>query len=360
MPVPAYELTVNGNSVSNIQGASFTKGRTKISDPLRAGSGTIRGRRPDLLPTIAVGQTAIFVIRPSGFGGLGYAFAWRVADLRIIYGVTSEYDEWELDIEDTFALLGRGDVSTSWADGDLSETAIYNVVNQYGIGLTVAIASKSQVSAQTITNQNGLEVLSQLAVTEQARFTTQSPAGPEYITLYGRGWQTQLTTYDASDDGTGTNPLAYTGLDFAGLADNYASKVIINPEGLAQQTAGSGSYSISLPSYSRNTSDAANLASFLVGVYSQQLGQPSKITLKVSGQNTTTKQDNALAICDPMSQIQVKFRGVTFLAIVEGYTITALVDDVLLTCYLSSPSFYPQFILDSTQFGVLDTNRLGY
>ncbi len=360
MPVPAYELTVNGNSVSNIQGFTFTKGRTKISDPLRAGTGVISGRRPDLLPTITVGQTAILVIRPAGTGELGYAFAWRVADLRIIYGTTSAYDEWELDIEDTFALLGRGDVSTSWSDGDPVSTAIFNVVNQYGIGLTTAIATKSLVSAQTVTNQNGLDVLSQLAITEQARFTTQSPAGPQYITLYGRGWQTQLTTYDASDDGTGTNPMTYVGLDFAGLADNYASKVIINPEGLAQQTAGSGSYSISLPSYSRSTSDAADLASFLVGVYSQQSGQPSRINLKISGQNTTTKKNNALAICDPISQVRIKFRGSTYLAIVEGYTITGRVDDVYIGCSLSSPSFYPQFILDSTQFGVLDTNRLGY
>jgi hypothetical protein len=360
MAVPAYELIVNGNSVSNVQGFTFTKGRTKISDPLRAGTGVISGRRPDLLPTITVGQDVILVIRPAGTGELGYAFAWRVADFRIIYGVTSAYDEWELDIEDTFALLGRGDVSTSWADGDPVSTAIFNVTNEYGIGLTVAIATKSLVSAQTVTNRNGLDVLSQLAITEQARFTTQSPAGPNFITLYGRGWQTQLTTYDASDDNTGTNPLVYTALDFAGLADNYASKVIVNPEGLAQQTSGSGNYSISVPSYSRNTNDASNLASFLVGVYSQQSGQPSRISLKISAQNTTTKKNNAMAICDPISQVRVKFRGLTYLAIVEGYTITGQVDDVLVSCSLSSPSFYPQFILNSAEFGVLNSNRLGY
>ncbi len=82
--------------------------------------------------------------------------------------------------------------------------------------------------------------------------------------------------------------------------------------------------------------------------------------LKISGQNTTTKKNNALAICDPISQVRIKFRGSTYLAIVEGYTITGRVDDVYIGCSLSSPSFYPQFILDSTQFGVLDTNRLGY
>lgn len=360
MPIPAYELTVNSNTVSNVQGFTFTKGRSKISDPLRAGTGTIRGRRPDLLPSIAVGQTAILVIRPSGSGGLGYSFAWRVSDLRIIYGITSAYDEWELDIEDTFALLGRGDFSASWNNGDTVATAIYQVVNQYGIGLTEAISTKSLVSAQTITNGNGLETLSQLAITEQARFTTQSALGPQYITVYGRGWQTQLTSYSASDDGTGTNPLVYNALDFAGLADNYASKVIINPEGLSQQTAGSGNYSINLPSYSQSNSDAASLAAFLVGVYSQQSGQPSRIALKVSAQNTTTKQNNALAICDPMSQINIKFRGTTYAAIVEGYTITGQLDDVLVSCNLSSPSFFPQFILNSSQFGVLNTNRLGY
>jgi hypothetical protein len=360
MTIPAYELTVNSNTVTNIQGFTFTKGRTKISDPLRAGTGTIRGRRPDLLPSIQVGQTVILVIRPSGVGGLGFAFSWRVADLRINYGVTSAYDEWELDIEDTFALLGRGDFSASWSAGDHVSTAINNLLGQYSISLSVAIATKSKVSAQTITNGNGLEVLSQLAVTEQARFTTQSPSGPNFITLYGRGWQTQLTTYSASDDGTGTNPIVYNALDFAGLADNYASKVIINPEGLSQQTAGSGNYSIALASYSQSNSDAASLASFLVGVYSQQSGQPSRMSLKLSAQNSTTKKNNAMSICDPMSQVSVKFRGTTYLAIVEGYTITGSVDDVLVSCSLSSPSFYPQFILNSAEFGVLNTNRLGY
>lgn len=360
MTVPAYELTVNSNTVTNIQSFTFTKGRTKISDPLRAGTGTIRGRRPDLLPSIQVGQTVILVIRPSGVGGLGFAFSWRVADLRINYGVTSAYDEWELDIEDTFALLGRGDFSASWSAGDDVSTAINNLLGQYSISLSVAIATKSKVSAQTITNGNGLEVLSQLAVTEQARFTTQSPSGPNFITLYGRGWQTQLTTYSASDDGSGTNPIVYNALDFAGLADNYASKVIINPEGLSQQTAGSGNYSISLASYSQSNSDAASLASFLVGVYSQQSGQPSRMSLKLSAQNSTTKKNNAMSICDPMSQVSVKFRGTTYLAIVEGYTITGSVDDVLMSCSLSSPSFYPQFILNSAEFGVLNTNRLGY
>jgi hypothetical protein len=313
-----------------------------------------------LLPSIQVGQTVILVIRPSGVGGLGFAFSWRVADLRINYGVTSAYDEWELDIEDTFALLGRGDFSASWSAGADVSTAINNLLGQYSISLSVAIATKSKVSAQTITNGNGLEVLSQLAVTEQARFTTQSPSGPNFITLYGRGWQTQLTTYSASDDGTGTNPIVYNALDFAGLADNYASKVIINPEGLSQQTAGSGNYSIALASYSQSNSDAASLASFLVGVYSQQSGQPSRMSLKLSAQNSTTKKNNAMSICDPMSQVSIKFRGTTYLAIVEGYTITGSVDDVLVSCSLSSPSFYPQFILNSAEFGVLNTNRLGY
>jgi hypothetical protein len=360
MTVPAYELTVNSNSVTNIQGFTFTKGRTKISDPLRAGTGTIRGRRPDLLPSIQVGQTAILVIRPSGPSGLGFAFSWRVADLRINYGVTSAYDEWELDIEDTFAVLGRGDFSQSWSAGADVSTAINNVVGQYGITLSVGIATKSKVSAQTITNGNGLEVLSQLAITEQARFTTNSPIGPNNIFLYGRGWQTELITYDASDDGTGTNPIVYNALDFAGLADNYATKVIINPAGLSQQTAGSGSYSIALPSYSESNSDAASLASFLVGVYSQQSGQPSRISLKLSAQNSATKKENAMSICDPISQVSIKFRGTTYLAIVEGFTITGLMDDVLVSCSLSSPSFYPQFILNSAEFGVLNTNRLGY
>jgi hypothetical protein len=30
------------------------------------------------------------------------------------------------------------------------------------------------------------------------------------------------------------------------------------------------------------------------------------------------------------------------------------------SCSLSSPSFYPQLILNNAEFGVLNSNRLGY
>ena len=211
-----------------------------------------------------------------------------------------------------------------------------------------------------IVNENALEVMSTIANTEQARFNMRTPGGVNGLYYLNRGWQTSLSNYDVSDDGTGTNPVKYDGLDFYGLADNYADKVVINPVGLAQQYAGVGNYSLELPSYSRTTGDAANLASFLLGVFDQQEDQPAVLTTKQSLQESNSARDKLGSLCSPLAQAVIKFRSSTYYAVIEGWTITGYPEDMLFTYYLSSPAFFPQFILNSSEFGVLGTNRLGY
>lgn len=359
MALPTYTITVEGNTVSNVQEFTFTIGRTKVSDPLRAGIGTIRGRVPSALPAIAIGDNMKISIRPGGAPTYPSTFSFRVADLRIIYGYIAALDEWELDVEDTFAIFGRGVFSSSWSAGSTTFQAIDVVATNYGVtALNTSIPTLSKVSAQVIVNENGLEVLSTLANTEQARMSTQYDN--DYLVVWGRGWQTQLTTYDVTDDGTGTDPIKYDGLDFDGLADNYADKVVINPVGLAQQSAGIGNYTLELPSYNQTTGDASSLASYLLGVFDEQEDKPAVLTTKASLQDTVNAQQNLGAMCYPLAQAKIKFRGTIYFGIVEGYTVTGYPDDVLFTYYLSSPGFFPIFILDSAQFGVLDQNKLGY
>lgn len=362
MGLPTYEVTVTTPSgspatLSDIQEITFTKGRRNVSDQLRAGTGVISGRRPDLLPIIEIGATVSVTIRPTG--GLGYNFGWRVADLRINYGTTAAYDTWELDIEDTFAVLGRGTFGTSWAANTAASSAINTVVTNFGGTTSTSLATKSLLSAQVIVSQNGLDVLNIIAATEQARFETGFSGSTPTLTIFGRGWQNNLTTYDFSDDGTGTNPIKYQSIEFAGLADNYANNVRVEPVGGTAMSSGTGAYTYSTQSYSRNDSEALNLAQFLLGVFNTQDDQPSEIQFRVSA-NTGTAADNVLALCGAMSQASIKFRGTTYQAVLEGFTVACTVDDVLVTGYLSSPQYYPLFILNNTTFGILGQGRLGY
>lgn len=361
MALPTYEITVtppggSPSTLTNVQEIRFTKGRRNVSDELRAGTGTITGRRPDLLPTIKIGDVVSTTIRP--VGALGYNFGWRVSDLRIMYGTTAAYDTWELDIEDTFALLGRGTFGTSWAANTAASSAINTVVTNFGGTTSTSLATKSLLSAQVIVSQNGLDVLNTIAATEQARFETGWGTGPT-LTIFGRGWQSNLTKYDLSDDGTGTNPIKYQSIEFAGLADNYANNVRVEPVGGTAMSSGTGAYTYTTASYSKDDIDALNLAQYLLGVFNTQDDQPSEIEIRASA-NSGTAGNNVLALCGAMSQLSIKFRGTTYQAVLEGYTVACTPDDVLVTGYLSSPLYYPLFILDNTTFGLLDQGRLGY
>ena len=58
------------------------------------------------------------------------------------------------------------------------------------------------------------------------------------------------------------------------------------------------------------------------------------------------------------SEINIRFRSTVYTVILEGYTITQDLDDAYYAFYFS-PALGQPLILDSTAFGILDTNTLG-
>lgn len=360
MSLPTVNVKVNNVTVPNVQGYRITKGRQRASDPLRAGTAVVTGRVPSSLPSIAIGDVLLIDVRPTPTS-LGYAFLFRVADFRIDYGTVAAMDTWTITAEDSLAVLGRATVDVSWAANSTSYTAMAAVCTAAGITSVQQLATQSEVSAQTLTDVNALDVFSTLMATEQGRVVTgyTSTTGSPRVLIYGRGWPQDATLFYLSDDGSGTNPVKYTNIEFAGLADNYADKVVVEPVGLATQTAGTGDFSYVTKSYSETTGDAESLAQYLVGVFTVQDDQPAVVQMRMAG-NSDVARDNAVGLCEGLSILNIKFRGNTYRAMVEGFTLSGSLDEIFITCYLSSTDFYPIFILDDTLNGVLNQNRLGY
>ncbi len=354
MAVPAYLVKIGGTAISNVQEFTVTQGVKALSTPIRPGTGTVYGRRPDLLPTVTIGASV--EIRLDVTGGLLYY--GRVADFRVIYGIVSSMDTWELDVEDAFATLGRCTASFSWSAGSTTSTAMQTVGT--GAGVTISpvpgYTPSSPCSAQIIINENALEVFSRLLIQEQGFWAISSA---NQIDVYGRNFGAALQTYDLSDDGTGTNPIKYDSLNFAGLADNYADKTIVEASGLAQQSAGIGNYSAIFQTYNQTTGQAKDLADYLLGVYDAQVQNVSSVTA-VWQANTSGARTNLNSLVQGPAQVKIKFRSTIYYGIVIGRTVTGTIDDVRYTYYLAAPSYYVPFTLNSAQFGVLDTNRLGY
>lgn len=355
MAVPTYYVTVGGNSVSNVQEFTVNQGVQNLSDPIRPGTGVIRGRRPDLLPAITIGAYVNIDFATVG----ATMFYARVADFRIDYGEVASMDTWEIDIEDALAALGRCTASFSWSAGSTTYTAMQTVGT--GAGVTINTVSgyspAAPCSAQIIVNENALEVFGRLMTQEQGLY--KAGGADNQITVYGRNYAPAMTTYDLSDDGSGFNPIKYDALDFAGLADNYADKTIVEAAGLAQQSAGVGNYSAIFQTYNQTTAQASDLASYLLGVYDAQVQTVTSISARWQA-NSVAARGNLNSLVVSPSQVKIKFRSNTYYGVVIGTTVTGLIDDIIFTYYLAAPGFYVPFTLDSTIAGILNTNRLGY
>jgi hypothetical protein len=92
-----------------------------------------------------------------------------------------------------------------------------------------------------------------------------------------------------------------------------------------------------------------------------QVVAPNAVSVVSGGQNGTnidTMNTDIFAFL-PAYKTRIQFRGTTVAARIEGATMTATPEQTRVTYYLSSAESNPYFILDSDDFGILDTNKLG-
>lgn len=164
----------------------------------------------------------------------------------------------------------------------------------------------------------------------------------------------------------GTNNI-YDTLNFDSLADNYLTQIIVTSPGNADQIAQTGSApyrSFTVDSYANSAAQANDIAKYLLSASQGQVVAPSEVSAVSSGQADcrldTLAQANPIfrfALL-PLYFVKVTFRGTTYVARIEGATLTADPDQTRVSYYLSSAENNPWFILDSSTNGVLDTNKL--
>lgn len=344
-------VTPSSAAITNVQSFQLNRGRTKISDDFRPGTGTINGRRPDLLPTLKIGDTIrVEIHNPVTLGTL--QLDYRVADLIIDYGITSSLDTWTLEVEDAFAYLGRAVVTRTWASGSIASDVAVNICSDVGLTLVRNSVGTTPVSAQTVTNAFALDVFQTLANTEQALVQANATT----LTWYSRGWQSAITYYAFSD--TGTTAVPYDALTFSSMADNYADKVVVQPRGSTEVVSGTGIFSYNLDSYSFDTGQATDLSLFVKGIFDVQTGTPQSISVLANTDDSAGT--DSLRACAVGSGISLTFRGLTYQMLVQGFTITSNPTDTRITYYVSSTSFYAFLTLNDALLGKLDQNKLGF
>ena len=341
-------------TMTDVMDLSFNSGITQVTDQLRSGQCTVRGRVPTSQPPVAVGDRIQFeAATPLGTS----YYTYRVKNYVINYGIVPAEDEWVLTGEDVFAVLGRATVSVSWAGGARTNVAAKTLTDATGLNINVETVGQSLVSAQSLTNVNALAELSKIAQTEQAAVYSYSVGT---VWWKGRGWQSVATTGYLADDGSTSGALTtlrYDSLEFGGIADNFADRVVVNPAGLAQQVAGSGDYSYTVDSYDQTTSQAAGLAAYVEGILTVQNAVPYRVSLFQEAQSSY----QLIGIANNYIKLGIKFRTNLYEVFVIGFSVTASPQNgTRVSLDLSSAEAVQYFILNSPTFGTLDSNRLGF
>lgn len=348
----AYTYTVKkgATTIENIQNISWSVGRKLITDQVSSGRFMVSGRRPDLLPSIAIGDVIDVAYGP-GFEAINF----KVADFQVKYGFTTSEDTWVILGEDAFAELGRVNVDVS-----LNNTT-GACLNYLRIASGVFIQNRfsgTDIYAQTLTNVNGLTVASQLFNGEQPDYY--------YATATGILWNIKqpyrsFSTFYATDETPGALEWKYDSLEFDGLADNYATKINITSAGVGTRTAGTGNRTYEMTTYNSDTTYMQNVAGLYAGYLSGSTVAPSSISLIAENQTSSIKiiQFFQWALSGA-ALFNVKFRGTTYYAMVLGITVTATPEMTRVTYNLAPSTVLASFILNSTTLGVLDQNRLGF
>ena len=353
MAIPYWTIEkAPGSFVTNIQSVTFTSGRRVLSDSYAAGRATVTGRRPDLLPTLNVGDTVIMrLYNPNTSPTTIFKRDMRVSDLQVSYGTVSAMDTYSLTLEDAFAIAGRSRITRTWTAGTSTKTAFEDVCTDIGVVYnTVSSATPKTMSATTVTGENALAVLQTIVNTEQGLLYAYAD-GLEY---YTRNWQSATTFYGFGDAG-GSNT-AYQQVQFLSMADNYATYVLVTIDGGTPTTSGTGLYSYNLDTYALNATEALSIAQYVKGALADTTSVPNTLSVLL---NTETSS-RTFGAMGQNAGVTLTLRGSTYTANIIGFTVSSTTDLTRVTFQLAGTEQYNYLVLDNSVYGTLDNNRLGF
>jgi len=363
----------NGTSwveLTNVQSLSFTYGLRQLTDQWSPPVWTLTGRLPADLGTVAIGDYVAVINSGSP------EFIYQVTNYEVFYGLRPSMDTWTMRIESGFSALGRSLATTNWtANANNSGACAGQVCESVNVGLAgddLGLPFGGPVSAQSITNQNGLDVFARLARTATSfpafNYSTGYykvyPVNTTYLdkrpALYWIDPNDSTTTmYEFTDNVTTSTQCIYDALNFGSVNLNYASKVVVTPVGGSVQTVGSGNNAFETTTYSDSSTTALAVAQRYAGLLAASQSIPLSISFTKEQQQSGAVIPNQLATLNGTDYLKITFRGSTFYATIIGQQLTATPDSTRITLDLCASENFNFFTLDSAVLGVLDQNRLG-
>lgn len=377
LPIVSYydNRMANYTTLTGIQSVIIRRGRTYFQDPWSASSVTI-----ELIPAtsyavpIEVGQK-IDVRVENTLTGRRW-FHGQITSVQRVYGMPYNTGTGYAP-QDRIVITGTGGTGlvamtnlsdiVSW--GNVLKTAVQNVIETETTNRVAyydAPQGDPRVSAQADPTGQTWPILNDLVRTGNRIVDDfDTPGGTVYNILCAPVGYNQ-TPLAFSDAGGGNK---FTNIEFLSSDQTTFDVVTVNAAGLATQTARDPSYrnlnTLNVSTYNETTADALSLANYyLATLGSAKAPTPYKIrtnTELAANCLVPSYLANSVAVYDGVigRAINVTFRGSTTTGVCQGVTL-AFYPEVAAVEYTMAPSLGQPFTLDSSLFGILDTNRLGY
>lgn len=366
MAAITYEITANGSTLSDYQSFTVTKGRQQVQDPFKAGVAAISGRDISQLSGLNIGDTLKIEITEFYGTPISYiVFDGSISDIKADYGYTADMDTWTIQGEDALALAGRTFKNTTFVAGascfngcfSASSGTAVSISNLYGT------SSTTRISAQSLGIVNTLQTWNELVQTEQGRIVSLGPTSAGFVERNNLNLFGTLCNFTDGSAASALPPLKYQQVVFRSRADSYFTQVIVEPAGLASQTAGVNGPTYTMKSYDQTTAQAGDLAAYVLATLDVSQDVPATVSYIAENQPLASAQfavRAAVETLDGSRSVLITLRGTQYPCFVEGVTVSADPSQTRFTLNLSSSDAVVGFVLDDAILGVLDTNKLGF
>jgi len=369
-PVVNY-ITGGGGSwttIPNVQSVNINRGRQRFQDPLSQTVMTVEVI-PTNSTTFSVGQ--LIDCRDANTDVSPCYFQGRITDVQRSYafpynsftGATPQ-DRITITATGGTGVIGTAQLNAqSWSAQLVSDT-IYALLIAQGMAFGDFRVNSVRNSAQTFSGAL-LEAVNQLCNTAQYTlddYVIERIASKLGVTFFPTGQQFNSLSF--TDTGSG---YAYTGLEFLSSFQNTFNWIEVEATGVYTSVTALGAApfnALVYKTFNENLADTSNLSSYLYALLS---GQTDPVPFSISTNTMAAAGCMALAQVPSGSltnaiigqPVSVAFRGTSATGTVIGVNSAFYPDRGNVQVYLS-PSLGTPFTLDSSAFGVLDTNRLGY
>lgn len=358
-------------TLTNVQEISFRGGRRAQLDAYNASTMSITARYPSgyASPIAAlVPGTYIQVLSPNSTG-YPYGIGGKIRNVNVTYGKpyassVGVADYIQIDVEGGFAEVGRM-AGNGYSMASSTFSGQVTAMNaQTGLTVGVGLAGADPTMAATTINGTWGDWVNTALVSINGRMSDFGSAG--FVILLNSYLSATCTVNFSDTTNNATNQI-YDTLRFDALADNYYTQVQVDSESYAIQTVTKAGATLpyrtlTVNTFNSSTSQATDLANFLLSQYNTQKFAISQISCTAEQQNSFQLDTLGLSGMAEMigARVNVTFRGTTYTCIIEGISLTATPEGARYTYDVSGADLNNYLILNDAVFGKLDNNKLGY